>query len=300
MQAVTKKRPSAGGSLIMKLSFIPVAALMLTTSFVHAEQFTIAGFTFDQASSVTSVAIVEGSATLEDHSNKNFGKYTEEYLRSPTVTVNEFAKFDRTRTLGCLLGRSAKGTTARHINLTSSPATRTTLELTWGAQGLPNLKGADFYIYESGNPDVFAVAVRKAGSTEFSPYFYKGFSRDDKLHAANASAYDLSDFGLVDGDVCSAIRIRNVWATNTKAGSDKVNNESGEGMILSPSHPDYKNGFPLRMKKAGVQVSSEDVDPDLLYVAGRHPLVALKMKTQQPEAATKEPAKEAVASSEKK
>ncbi len=300
MQAVTKKRPSAGGSLIMKLSFIPVAALMLTTSFVHAEQFTIAGFTFDQASCVKTAAIVEGSAALEDHSNKNFGKYSEEYLRSTTTTVNEFAKFDRTKTIGYLLGRGRSDTLARHINLTSPPGIRTTLELTWGVAGLPNQKGADFYVYESGSPEVYAVAVRKAGANEFSPYYYKCFNRSDKLHGVNGTAFDLADFGLAEGEVCSAIRIRNVWGSTTKAGADKVDNEKGEGMIISPSHPNYKNAFPMRMKPGGAEISSESLDPDILYVVGRHPLVALKMQTQQSEGATKEAAKEAVASSEKK
>jgi hypothetical protein len=271
-------------ALTMKAQLISLAAFLFSAAFANAETFTIANFTFDQASAVKTAAIVEGSSVLVDHSNKNFGRFSEDYLRSPTLMVNEFAHFDRTKTTAYLLGRAGSKGLGRHIDLASAPGTRTTLELTWGSDGLPNGKGTDFCVFESGEPtkaDVYAVAVRKAGSTEFTPFRFKGSARYDRLHLVFATEFDLSDFGFADGEVCSAVRIRTIWGASNKAGPDKVNYESGEGMIIPPSHPDYKNAFPIRIKPGGSEISTDQLDPDIIYVAGKYPLVPLKTQAQQ-------------------
>lgn len=255
---------------------IASSVLLLTVAAAQAETFTIAGYTFDQASSIKTASIVEGYGVLEHRSNRNFGRFSEDYLRSPEVMVNEFTRFDRRRTVGCLLGHSGADSTARHVNFNTPPGTRVTLHLTWGAQGLPNRTGADFYVFESGRTDAFSVSVLKAGSSEFTPYRFKRPAREDKIHLVHATAFDLSEFGLTDGEVCSAIRIRNLRGTSARVGADKVDNASGEGMIVPPSHPEYEAAYPLLVKAgANGQAAIDELDPDIVYVVGQHNLVPL-------------------------
>jgi hypothetical protein len=271
-----------------------LATVTLAVNCVQAGEFKIAGFVFDEANAVTSVAIVEGPLTLMDHSNKRFGKYSENYL-SAGAKVNEFQAFDRSKTIGRLLGRGGSGDLARHLSFPSpgddiaaSPMPnvhRCAIECTWGSNGLGNGPGPDFVVYEAGSWEGFAVAVRKAGSPTFTGYRYQFPAGQDKTHDTTAVAFDLSKFGLAEGETISAIRIRNLFNSKSRGGGDKVDEQSGEGWIIYPGDPRYKDAFMLRNGAGGSEFPIDKLGSDIVYVVGLQKVAPLKTQTvsAQPE-----------------
>ena len=266
----------------MKLKVICSVVSALAVNLANAGVVTIGGVSFDEANSVQTAAIVEGPVTLGDHSNRNFARFGENFISSTASHENEFAHFDRSKSIGRLLGRGGNGDYARHVSFGGPAETspmgnvnRSTIELTWGDRGLVNQKGPDFVVFESGNYEVFAVSGRKASSSDFSSFRYQFANDYDKFHGVNVVAFDLSDLGFADGEVCSAIRIRNVFNSMARAGGDRVDNESGQGKVVYPSDPNYKAAFPMRIKAGGRLVNSDELDADIVYVAGLHNLVPL-------------------------
>ena len=265
-------------------SIAAACAAVFITQLAHAEFFKIAGFTFDEANTIRTASIVEGPLTVVDRSNSKFGRFSEEYATNINGHINEFRNFDRSRSVGRLLGRQSANDYARHIGLAEPGDTapmqnvhRTTVELTWGgAAGLPNKPGADFVIFESGLPEAYVVSVRKAGSSEFSHPRYQFVDSVDKLHNANATAFDISKFGLGENDVITAIRIRSVFSSLARNGGDRVDDASGQGTILYPGDPQYKGGSPILNKAGGREFKPDELGADIVYVAGLHNLVPIK------------------------
>lgn len=282
-----------------------VSAITLAATLARADLVRIGGVTFDQNNSAKTAMIVEGPVTLANHSNKEFGRYSEEYLTSPESRANSFRGFDRGKSVGRLLGRYG-GDLARHISFPSPSDNfpgagipnvhRCGIELTWGENGLPNGSGPDFAVYEAGTWEGFAVAVRKAGSGEFTGYRYHFPNAADKYHGVNVVSFDLSKFGLAEGETISAIRIRNVFNSRARGGGDKVDQESGEGWVIYPGDPRYKEAYMLREKPAGAEFPLDRLGADIVYVVGLQNVVPLKSQN----AAAPAPAVAPVAATEQK
>lgn len=263
----------------------------------HAGVFKIGGYVFNEANAVTTAVIVEGPLTLQKNSSPRFGRYSESFINSLDTKVNEFHAFDRSKSLGRLLGGYSTSDLARHISFPEpgdySPMPnvhRCTVEITWKDYGLPNNQGDDFVVFEVGSWEGFALAVRKAGSDKFTEYRYQFANSVDATHNVNAVAFDLSKFGLKDGDVISAIRIRNLFNAEAAIGADKVDGASGEGFVIYPGDPKYKDAHPLRSKAGGPEFRVDQLGADIVYLVGLHnvqPLKAPASQIQGAHAATK-------------
>jgi hypothetical protein len=260
---------------------------MLAAISTQAGTFKIAGFTFDETNSVQKAAIVEGPLTLSDHSCSKFARFSDEYITSADQRTNAFQTFNRGRSIARLMGREGKGNLARHIDFSESETeapirnvNRSTIELTWGEAGLRNTAGEDFVIFESGKWEGMSVAVRKAGSDEFTSYRYEFPDAADELHNANAVAFDLSSFGLAEGDVIGAIRIRNLFNSRARNGGDKVDHASGEGNLVFAGEPKYKTSFPLLSQRGGSEFATEDLGADIVYVTALHGIEELSKKPE--------------------
>lgn len=259
-----------------------MAAFLLTAPAVMGGVFTIAGYTFDEDNSVKTAKAVEGASAVLSHSSKVFARAGHVETKGQVAAVNEFLAFDRSKTIGRLMGFAGRRSTddARYVSFperskgTVQPNQyRATLELTWGDATLPNKTGYDFVIYEVGTYEGFSVSVRKAGTTEFSAPRYRFADQYDMTHDVNAVAFDISSFGIDEGEQIDAIRIRNIYNSESPQGADKVDDPGGEGKVLSPGDPGYESGFKLLAKVRGDEFRTEFLDADIIYVAGLHALV---------------------------
>ncbi len=285
----------------MKLvNFLAVTVGVTFATNISAGTFTIGGFSFDEKNTVKTAAIVQGPALI-DHSNTRFGRFSEAYVTSPTTRENAFEKFNREKSVGRLLGKvNKKGIDyARQVSfpdIKNAPPTpnvdRAVLELTWGeGKGLSNGSGRDFVVFEASSWEGFEVAVLKAGATEFTPYRYQFPTAKDSIHDVNAVAFDLSDFGVNEGDMISAIRIRNIFTSKATSGGDKVDNESGQGMVLEPKDSNYDKAFEIRTKAGGPEFGIDQLGADIVYVTALHDIENLRPPepTPAPEAAAPTP-----------
>ncbi len=261
-------------------TFSLIALATFTSQITQGGVFTIAGFTFDEANSVTTATILDGG-NLKTHSCK-FAKYSEAYQRDAAVRTNDFSRFDRSNTIGRMLAQTSygnKGDSSRHVlfpSATDAPpipnVQRFTVELTWDGASLRNKPGNDFLIYEVGNWEGFAVSVLKSGSTEWTPYRYQFSNGFDATHDVNAVAFDLLNFLVAENETITAIRIRNLFNNRATEGADKVDNKSGQGTIIYPGGEIYKNSFPLLDKPNGKEFKVDTLDADIVYVVGLHNL----------------------------
>ena len=271
-----------------------VAALGLSlASSGTAAVFKIAGFSFDEKNSVTTVSIVEGTRDLKDHSTTHFGRFSETYVKNPTSKVNEFAKFNRGNSIARLMGRNgnSKGKDyARFVSFPDAKETpptpnvdRCTMELTWGSgTGLQNGSGKDFVVFEHASFQGFEVAVQKAGDAVPTSFIYQFQGPKDSIHEVNAVAYDLSDFGVAEGEMITAIRIRNIFNSKAPAGADKVDNESGQGNIVYPKDPGYDKAFTLREKAGGEEFTERGLSADIVYVTALRDVEPVKLAEPTP------------------
>jgi hypothetical protein len=269
-----------------------LAGFILAAQITQASTFTIGGFTFDDADSVRTARIVEGPLSLRDFSNKRFGKYSEEFITGIDSHANSFKDFPRQKSIGKLLGRGASDS-ARHLSFPENTdrmpvpnVHRCTVELTWEDQGVKNLKGDDFVIFESGGWEGFAVSVRKAGSNEFTPYRYQFANSYDGVQMVNAVAFDLEKFGLADGEMITAIRIRNLFNSHARMGPDKVDDASGQGNVVYPGSPNYGQAFLLRSKAEGSEFSVDHLGSDLIFATGLHSIEKAPATAATPAAAS--------------
>ncbi len=267
-----------------------MAGLTLVANVAVADLFTISGFTFNDDNSVTTAAVVEGNPNLKIHSAPQFaGKGN-----SDTLTVKDpadlFLHFKRERTIGQLLGtrkRRIPGNPSLFVSLPDKGdgppwpnVDRCTIELTWGGKGLRNKPGVDFVVYEVGKYEGFSVSVKKADSDTFTPPRYHFNERIDLERDVNPVAFDLSSFGLADGEMITAIRIRNLFNSESKDGADKVDDASGQGAVLYPGDAGYSTGFTLAARVIGTDLkadegggrefSTDSLDADIVFVVGLH------------------------------
>src|SRR3954453_7258489 len=90
-------------SQILTVSF----GLALFVSNVSAGVFSIGGFTFDEKNTVTQGLIAQGTS-LRGHSSSRFGMFSPDYISDPNVYTNHFAKFNRSKSIGRLMGMHNK------------------------------------------------------------------------------------------------------------------------------------------------------------------------------------------------
>jgi len=235
------------------LSAIAVVAGL--TAAASASPYTVAGYSWDTVNSFNAATLVGGPVTF-----------------SNATPFPALVGAERDLSLGRLLGNGTPGNN-RRVNM-GDQNNRATVELTFaGLNALPNGAGEDFVVYEQGDanqPEGFAVAVRLAGQSAFTPFRYDIFDAQQAATGASyfATGFDLSDFGLAPGAAIDAIRIVNLIST------DKVATPTADGQgfgLVGPTGfiPDargpgstYTTGFP-----------GGELDPDITYVGNLHTLV---------------------------
>ncbi len=149
---------------------------------------------------------------------------------------------------------------------------RRSFEVDWGpGMTLRNGPGDDFAVYEMGNYEPSAIRVN-VGGTSWSPPRYEfadGFAVD---HDANVTVYDLSDFGLREGEWVNAIQLENIFNSGAASGADRVDGMEGEGTVLHAGDPGYDTGRPLLDAAGGVEFDDTRLDTDLVWVVGLRPI----------------------------
>lgn len=256
--------------------------LALATAPAHAASFTFAGFTFDQDYTPDSLALLGGGANLGGaaFSTGYVTTITQStaFVASSVVSgvISPQPGFDPSLTLGrqgydqqglvqgssppdchygCAINMPAgnSGTTVRHG-----------IEVSWSGGGaLLNGSGNDFVVYESAsgsalsNREAYMVRVGFAGGG-FSDWRYEFVDAFEaylsSTEGATATAFDLSDFGILNGGSIISIQIANLVAADRVGGAgDGVVNFGGVG------------NTPL-VSAGGVAFASGARDPDPLYV----------------------------------
>jgi len=275
-----------------------------------ADVFTIAGFTFDDDNSVSTAAVVEGNPNLRIHSAPLFagrgdlGAFVTSGGPEPMLT------FQREKSIGRLLGGNSKRRTASNLSLfVSLPdkkdgppfanVDRSTIELTWSGKGLRNKPGADFVVYEVGKYEGFAVSVKRSDSEVFTPPRYQFPSKFNRDNNTTSISFDLSSFGLAEGEMITAIRIRNLFNSEARLGADKVDDASGQGGVLYPGDTGYDTAHVLTARLIGSgleaanlggedsrtvpadegggrEFSTDSLDADIVFVVGLHDIEQLR------------------------
>ena len=275
-----------------------VAVISLAANMAVTDVFTIGGYTFDDDNSVTTAAVVEGGVSPKIHSAPLFAGKGDLGSAVNRSSSDLFLTFQRQKTIGRLLGTPRRKTVGDPSLFVSMPdrrqapprpnVDRCTIELTWGGKGLRNKPGEDFVVYEVGTFEGFAVSVKKAGSDTFTPPRYHFAKQLDLVHDVNSVAFDLSQFGLADGEMITAIRIRNLFNSEATAGADKVDDASGQGRVLYPGEAGYDTGHTLtaRLVGSGLQTdegiggefSTDRLGADIVFVVGLHNLEKVEEK----------------------
>lgn len=226
----------------LSLTALTVAAFINAES-AKAATFSVGGYTWDAANSVTTGKIIQGKEQTESF-------ITPFLSGEPSV---------RDRTIGKLFdSKNSKSSESFDIGDNSNVSI---IELGWGdGMSLANEVGNDLLIYETGGsnePEAFAVAVKKLGASDFTDYLYQ-FSSGYYEFNAFATAIDLSKFGLNLGDEIESIRIKNLISSDTVTGSD------GQGFLGGGNQPKvWPNGV-------DVYYTSNKFDPDITFVVGSH------------------------------
>ena len=266
-----------------------MVGVALVTNVAVADLFTIAGYTFNDDNSVDTAAIVEGKPGLQIHSAPMFAGTGSLQALASKDPADPFLNFQRRKTIGRLLGSSKRrtGDPSLVVSLPDQIAgppwpnvDRCTIEMTWSGKGLRNKPGVDFVVYEVGKFEGFSVSVKKFGSDTFTPPRYHFSERFDLEHNVNPVPFDLSSFGLADGEMITAIRIRNLFNSGASVGPDKVDDKSGQGAVLYPGDVGYSTGYTLTARELGTDLktdegggkefSTDSLDADIVFVVGLH------------------------------
>jgi hypothetical protein len=249
------------------------------------DTFTFADIKVSQFNSVTSAGQVEGGGSVHVTECVAFavGPDYKWHAMPRPGKANPSMDFDPSRTVGRLLHGGGEALNGKAL-AASFPETRgdygranrdrVTIELDWSGAGVENLPGPDFVVFEAGPFEPFAVSVKVRGSNRFTEPRYQFASTCDPANNVNAVLFDLSDFRLPEGEVITAIRIRNVFNLHARAGADKVDNPRGEGRIIYPSDWDYAYGFMLRRELGGQEFEDDELDADIVYVAALHNVIS--------------------------
>ena len=237
----------------------------------RAGLFTVADFTWNPAGSVSTASMIEGA--IDSFFLNAFGQ--------------DLNGFDFSHSIGKLLGdrpvqtEFASTPAFPDIATPGSPTPnvdRTTIELTWDGDLLPNGVGDDFVVYESGfqgNPEGYLVSVRQVGQSRFSAPRYEfadTFELFDPISGAGifATGFDLSDFGLAENELINAVRIQNLFNLEADTGADRVTGSLGEGDVLFPGDPGYGAAYDITTGPLGPggSYALDKIDADITYVAG--------------------------------
>ncbi|MDW8290353.1 MAG: dockerin type I domain-containing protein [Armatimonadota bacterium] len=219
-----------------------------------AQTFTVGGYSWDVANGPTRVLPVVPSQV------SGFRFFN-------TTFLNDQPAFDPNKTLG----RIMTGTTgvASFVEL-GDAVTRKTILVDWAGKRLPNRAGEDFVVYEVGSPgapEAFMVAVRKKGETTFSAWRYEFANSFTASYNVFATAFNLSDFGLQEGDTIDAILIANLIET------DRVDAASGQGNVYLGGGAGF---VPVQGPQSNTPSQPYPVDrfdADIVYVAALHPIL---------------------------
>jgi len=143
-----------------------VSALMVPA--LQAGVFSIGSFTFDDYNAVRTAEVVEGPTDLKVSRNDEFTKRAVLDIitdKESQRSVKQYKFFDRTRTVGYLLGAQNAQGIATYVSLpekATAPPTpnidSTTIEFTWGHSDLRNISGED------GGPDLLLKLQSGRGS----------------------------------------------------------------------------------------------------------------------------------------
>ncbi|MEJ5252880.1 MAG: hypothetical protein HPY54_13055 [Chthonomonadetes bacterium] len=181
---------------------------------VCAQTYSVGGYTWDVVNGVRRVLPVDPPGI------SGFNFYDSEFLKD--------TDFDRTKTLGWLMSGTSPSGNPRFVELGNS-ITRKIILVDWEGMRLPNAPGEDLVVYEVGSvgaPEGFMIAVRKKGSTEFSPWRYEFANTFTAGYLVFATAFNLDDFGLAEGESIDAILIANLIE------ADRVDSPSGQGNVI--------------------------------------------------------------------
>ncbi len=232
-----------------------VALLLATPQPATAQVFTVGGYSWDLANSPTR------ALPVLPNNVSGFGFFDSDFLYDQP-------SFDRTKSIGWIMNGSPTGR-ARFVELGTS-VDRKIILVDWEGKRLPNLSGEDFVVYEVGTlggPEGFMVAVRKKGSTEFSQWRYEFANSFTTGYNVFATAYNLSDFGLQEGESIDAIMIANL------IDADRVDHSSGQGNVILGGGAGY---VPLQGPQSATPnqpYPSTRFDADIVYVAALHNLL---------------------------
>ncbi|AMV19036.1 beta strand repeat-containing protein [Planctomyces sp. SH-PL14] len=249
-----------------------------------ANGFTLTNYTINQASTpdvltnltggaAPGAPVPDGDGALVDN-----GAFATGSSALTFTAVTTGAVFDGTLSVGNLSTQSTTPTTtSRLLNMpggNQGNSDRSVIQLTWsGGQTLANETGVDFVVYESGStgvPEGMMVQVHSTTSTEnngWSEWIYIPASDFSASGQAFLTAYDLSDFGLADGETIDAIRIANL------IDADRMEDSSGVGVVIPEDGGATSSYRPDPGALASFsQYGASTYDPDPIYVGVLHAL----------------------------
>ncbi len=250
--------------------------------------FTFAGFNFEQSrtpdqASLLPVGVLSGGQGVVIDSGHDGAI-------GPVAFPLDDTGFDSSLSVGRLLGLAATGT--RGVNLptgNNGTLVRAGIEFSWsGGRTLTNLAGDDLVIYSSSSnptgPDGYMVQVHQAGGGWSSWLYDMADARENYVGAgtegAFATAYDLSEFGLSDGQEIDAFRMVNLKSSDriqgpgveTSPGSGAL---VGTGIVIPDDGGATSDVFPDPGPLASFDFyGNSTLDPDPLYIGVLHPLAA--------------------------
>ena len=244
---------SDAGDLSIKLQATDTSGASVSDTFnlavASSNLYTVGGFTWNSNNLVTGGSLIYGTTGTDVIT---FGSGLFQDSGQPLAS----------NTVGNLLSGLPNDT----VNLGNNTAPAA-MVLDWGGQPLTNLAGNDFVIYENGfqgEPEAFAVGVVTAGTlTGFRYEYYDSFDDASVSNPADgvgvfATAFDLSDFGIAEGQSIDKILIANLLP------SDRISGIDGQGFVGSQ----YTN-TPLN-PITGQPFAADKFDPDITLVAALH------------------------------
>ncbi|MGQ9486678.1 MAG: hypothetical protein ACUVR7_00500 [Armatimonadota bacterium] len=239
-------RLTMGFALLALVAFQPVSA----------QTYSVGGYTWNIANGVKRALPVDPPEIT------GFNYYDSEFLvDDPT--------FDRTKTLGWMMRGSSPSGKPRFVELGNSIVRKIFL-VDWEGMRLPNGPGEDLVIYEVGSvgaPEGFMISVRKKGSSEFSPWRYEFADTYTISYLVFATAFNLDDFGVAEGESIDAILIANLIE------ADRVDDPSGQGNVILGGGSGFVPVQGPLSETPNQPYQSSRFDADIVYVGVLHDIL---------------------------
>ena len=198
----------------------------------------------------------DGSSTSLTWDEKNAVSGFELIAGSPKTYNTDLANLlQNSQTVGALFGGEPSLELAKSGSLGI-------IELNWGNSFLANGSGNDLVVYELGGlgaPEAFAVSVSQDGEN-FSEYQYQFSDHFSSSYNHFATLFDLSAFGVGEGETIQAMRIRNLTS------GDRVTESDGQG-FLGGTYEARTHAL------GGIFDPGSKLDADITYVVGLHDLI---------------------------